>query len=322
MLTLLFFTQAIAQWQATNQLNDLNSWSAVPGFVGWYNNGQANGPNNQFYGAGVQMVLPQDNRFGAQLVIPTFENQVYFRRNLAGWSEPWIKLWSTANFNPDNYLGRSLPNIMNAGTANSFANGYTFAYASSGTPWNGSLISFGGFTNNYDTQLSGDYGPNGGGHLSFRTKNGDTQTWNGWNELYHSGNINRGDADFTARTLNSTSVYNNGNLWSKEVRVAVTNPWADYVFKKGYHLRPLKEVGAFISRNHHLPEIPSAGQVEKEGINLGEMNTVLVKKVEELTLYLIEKDKQLTEQDKEIKAQALRLDKLEKSNKKLAKTKD
>lgn len=294
------FASVKAQWQATNQLNDLNSWSSVPGFIGWYN-AQANGPNSQIYGAGVQMVLPQDNRFGAQLVIPTFENQIYFRRNVAGWSEPWIKLWSSANFNPDNYLGRLVPNIRDAGTANSFANGYTFAYTSSGTPWNGSLISFGGFTNNYDTQINADYGPNGGGHMSFRTRNGDNQTWNGWNEFYHSGNLNKGDVDFTARTLNSTSVYNNGNLWSKEIRVAVTNPWGDYVFDKDYPLRSLASVKSYIGRNHHLPGFPSAIQVEKDGINIGEINTVLVKKVEELTLYLLEQNQRIERLENELK---------------------
>lgn len=321
LLTLLFFTPTLAQWQSTNLLNDLNSWSAQPGFIGWYGTSN-NIPTGDIYGSGIQMVLPQDSRFGAQIVIPTYDNQIFYKTNKAGAWSPWLKVWSSANFNPGNYLGRSLAAIRDAGTANSFANGYTFAYASSGTPWNGSLISFGGFTNNYDTQINSDYGPNGGVHISFRTKQGDFNTWNGWNEFYHSGNLNRSDADFTARTLNSTNVYNNGNLWSKEVRVAVTNPWADYVFDKKYKLKPLKEVAAFVASNRHLPEIPPAKQIEKEGINIGEINTVLVKKVEELTLYLIEKDKQLTEQGEKMKAQGLRLNKLEKSIKKMAKTID
>jgi len=70
------------------------------------------------------------------------------------------------------------------GTADNFKGGYTFSYATSGTPWNGSLISFGGFDNNYDTQISSDYWSS---HISFRTKNGDANTWNPWIELATKG---------------------------------------------------------------------------------------------------------------------------------------
>lgn len=74
--------------------------------------------------------------------------------------------------------------IDSPGSADAFRGGYTFAYTPSGTPWNGSLISYGGFLpNNYDTQISSDYGPGGGNHISYRTRNGDTNTWNPWNEL-------------------------------------------------------------------------------------------------------------------------------------------
>jgi hypothetical protein len=68
------------------------------------------------------------------------------------------------------------------------------------------------------------------------------------------------------------------------------------VFKNDYKLPALSDVKTYIDKNHHLPEIPSAAEIKKDGINLGEMNKVLVKKVEELTLYLIDKDKQITDQ--------------------------
>ncbi|HFK5510866.1 DUF3450 domain-containing protein [Elizabethkingia anophelis] len=80
-----------------------------------------------------------------------------------------------------------VPSIINPGTADTFTGGYTFAYKTSGTPWNGALISFGGFSNNYDTQLSADYGPHKGNHLSFRTRNGDAGVWNNWQELATKG---------------------------------------------------------------------------------------------------------------------------------------
>jgi hypothetical protein len=87
----------------------------------------------------------------------------------------------------------------------------------------------------------------------------------------------------------------NGQVHSTSVVVTSTVP-ADYVFNTNYHLRPLTEVKAFVDKNHHLPEVPSAADFNKDGQNLGEMNMLLLKKVEELTLYLIEKDKQLAEQ--------------------------
>lgn len=85
--------------------------------------------------------------------------------------------------NPTNF-------ISSAGAPDAFKGGYTFSYASSGTPWNGSLISFGGFSNNYDTQINADYGPHGGNRMSFRTRNGDTNMWNSWHELATRGENN------------------------------------------------------------------------------------------------------------------------------------
>lgn len=74
--------------------------------------------------------------------------------------------------------------ITAPGSADNFKGGYTFAYATSGTPWNGSLISFGGFANQYDTQISSAYN---GNSMSFRTRNGDFNVWNSWNELATKG---------------------------------------------------------------------------------------------------------------------------------------
>ncbi|PWN64738.1 cell wall anchor protein [Chryseobacterium oncorhynchi] len=91
----------------------------------------------------------------------------------------------------------------------------------------------------------------------------------------------------------------------KAEQIKVENPaangWADYVFKKGYQLRTLEDVEKHISEKGHLPNIPSAKEVEKDGINLGEMDAKLLEKIEELTLYSIEQNKQLKSQSKEIK---------------------
>jgi len=258
--------------------------------------------------------------------------------------------------------------IQAANSADNFKGGYTFAYATSGTPWNGSLISFGGFLNNYDTQINADYGPNGGNHISFRTRNGDYNLglgiWNPWIELATrgsntfsgdqtvNGNItssiasNEGGAlslinpTKTASDISTTwKIYNmtghygnslqfwsyinngsggskmtltdngnvgigtvnpdakltvNGTIHSKEVKVDLNIPVPDYVFANEYKLRTLNEVEAYIKANSHLPEIPSAQEIEKNGLMLAEMNMNLLKKIEELTLYMIEQNKEMT----------------------------
>jgi len=84
----------------------------------------------------------------------------------------------------------------------------------------------------------------------------------------------------------------NGNIRSKQVKVETLN-WPDYVFKKEYNLPSLSEVKNYIDQNQHLPEMPSESDVAKDGINLGEMVKLQTKKIEELTLYLIEKDKEI-----------------------------
>lgn len=91
-----------------------------------------------------------------------------------------------------------------------------------------------------------------------------------------------------------------GLILAKEIKVAIANThWADYVFANNYTLKPLNEVEAYITRYRHLPEVPSKEQVNEEGINLVEMNATLLKKIEELTLYLIEQNKRLEKLEKE-----------------------
>ena len=108
----------------------------------------------------------------------------------------------------------------------------------------------------------------------------------------------------------------NGKIRAKEVKVESTN-WPDYVFEEGYNVGTLKELESYIKANKHLPEIPSAKEVQANGVELGEMNKLLLKKVEELTLHLIEKDKNALQQNSELKLQAEKLSAFEERLKKL-----
>jgi trimeric autotransporter adhesin len=100
-----------------------------------------------------------------------------------------------------------------------------------------------------------------------------------------------------ASTTNFPGVYNlyvkNGIL-TEEVKIAGEglNEWADYVFAKNYKLRTLAEVENFVKVNKHLPGVPSAEEVAKDGINVGKMEAKLLEKIEELTLYMIEMKKE------------------------------
>lgn len=96
-----------------------------------------------------------------------------------------------------------------------------------------------------------------------------------------------------------------GDMIAKRCVIQVTN-WADYVFSSSYKLSPLEEVEAFIARNKHLPDVPSEAEVKEKGIEMGEMNAILLQKVEELTLYLIQlkKDSEsLQEQNRTMRAE-------------------
>jgi hypothetical protein len=84
----------------------------------------------------------------------------------------------------------------------------------------------------------------------------------------------------------------NGMVYANEVKVTLDR-WQDIVFDKDYRLMPLTELSAFVTANKHLPEIPSEKEVLEKGIDIGEMNALLLKKIEELTLYVIEQQKQI-----------------------------
>jgi hypothetical protein len=92
-----------------------------------------------------------------------------------------------------------------------------------------------------------------------------------------------------------------GKIHTQEVRVDMLGPLVpDYVFASDYKLKSLEEVEEYINKKGHLPEIPSAKEIEKNGLMLAEMNMSLLKKMEEMTLYMIEQDKKLKAQSEEI----------------------
>jgi hypothetical protein len=107
--------------------------------------------------------------------------------------------------------------------------------------------------------------------------------------INHSGNVGIG----TGTQVVDAKLAVNGNIHAKEVLVDLNVPGPDYVFEADYDLLKLKEVESYLKENKHLPEVPSAKEMEANGVKLLEMNMLLLKKVEELTLYVIELEKKV-----------------------------
>ena len=120
------------------------------------------------------------------------------------------------------------------------------------------------------------------------------------NDIYFTGNgyqpvlmIKGANNNVGIGTNNPTSKLSvNGNIRSKEV--VVETGWADYVFDDEYKLPSLKEVEKYIGIHNHLPNMPSAADVQSNGLKLGEVQTKMMEKIEELTLYIIDLQKQIS----------------------------
>ncbi|MFT3822667.1 MAG: Ig-like domain-containing protein [Chitinophagaceae bacterium] len=92
----------------------------------------------------------------------------------------------------------------------------------------------------------------------------------------------------------------NGAIYTNKLKVTQSS-WADYVFDKGYKLRSLSEVEAYIRQHNHLPDVPATAEVQQQGTDVAEIQATLLRKIEELTLYVIKQDKQLNSQQQEIR---------------------
>jgi len=81
-------------------------------------------------------------------------------------------------------------------------------------------------------------------------------------------------------------------VYATEINVK-TDVWSDFVFHEDYNLRPLSDLRDFIERNKHLPDVPTEREIKEIGLNVSEMNAILLQKIEELTLYVLELERKL-----------------------------
>jgi hypothetical protein len=162
-------------------------------------------------------------------------------------------------------------------------------------------IGFNAIRNNGSWALAGDEG-NSGGSVIWGTVDGSI--------LFASipsttGGVNQTLTD--AQIKNNIKLYLSptGKLRAKEISVSLAN-WPDFVFEKDYPLPSLSVVEQYIAENQRLPNVPSAAEIEADGVNLGEMNAILLQKIEEFTLYILQQNKQISnlqEQINELKKQ-------------------
>ena len=132
------------------------------------------------------------------------------------------------------------------------------------------------------------------GIMRIKSKNGNTDSKL---LLYGRVGINIANDHF----MNSSySLCVRGGIMTDKINIKNVNHWPDYVFSSNYLLMPLSDLKFFITENHHLPEVPSENDIMAEGIEIGDMQGILLKKVEEMTLYILQLQEQIDKLEQRI----------------------
>jgi len=212
-----------------------------------------------------------------------------------------LELSSTSTFSPSRYtkIDRVVMQMMHSISAN-----WTRAIIGQGVLWNDAAskwqFSLGFEPQNNDFAIT-RY--DNGGSMSFYTGNSTGSSYQLSDQDFQAykrmsiaanGNVTIGNI---SSTPNGYKLFVKDGILTERVRVAIqgTSNWSDYVFADNYKLKPLYEVEGFIKDNKHLPDIPCANDVVKNGVDLGAMDALLLRKIEELTLYVIQQQKEIEE---------------------------
>ncbi|MEY3417054.1 MAG: hypothetical protein RL060_1166 [Bacteroidota bacterium] len=112
-----------------------------------------------------------------------------------------------------------------------------------------------------------------------------------------TGSLSVGNVSFNNTEKSQLDMTGNlrilGKIATTEICVNPNSNWCDYVFEESYPLMPLKDLKQYIGHHKHLPEVPTSEEVKRDGVNLGEINVTYLKKIEELTLYILQQQQQL-----------------------------
>lgn len=191
------------------------------------------------------------------------------------------------------------------GVYNSAHGAYSLYYNTSGyyNTANGVYALYSNTTGSYNTALGDSAGSNSLGssnvfigHLAGANETGSNKMYIGNDTVktllygdFSSGQVLLGKPNATGYVFKGTRTLNVlGGILTDSMRLAPNGDWADKVFNKDYPLKPLQELEQYISANKHLPGIPSASEVKDNGVNVAAIETKLLEKIEELTLYVLE----------------------------------
>lgn len=224
-------------------------------------------------------------------------------------------IYSSTNSLTTGYLGFN----SNWANASQTFGVYSFAKVSTARANSSTSNTFGGYfmtqldavSGSKKFQIGGVYGNLRGAWNGASTNNGfagavvgiddinGKSTYGGYfqGKGYFSGKVSIGTQNRPAfiggANISAYLLFVKGGILTEEIRVRTG--WADYVFADDYNLKPLSEVESFIKENKHLPNVPSAKEVETQGIELGDIARIQQEKIEELTLYVINQQKQIDE---------------------------
>lgn len=213
--------------------------------------------------------------------------------------------------NSNSFFGASSGIINNGGNNNAFFGASSGLKNSNGS--NNTYLGFSSGSNNtgsgnvYVGSNSGPVPPNQNATTSSNnlfidnSANNNPLIWGDFtaDQLKLNGTVGIGAvANFPTSPTNpffNYKLFVTGGIVSDEmtVKLNANNSWADYVFENDYDLKPLSEVEAFIAKNKHLPNVPSAAEVKENGINIAVMAKIQQEKIEELTLYIIAQNKRI-----------------------------
>lgn len=275
------YLSLVASYGQTIDVNDLIPKYAAPNYS-WFKYKH----NNIQYG-GVVMST-NDNMFGKAESISYF---TYGNRDFNFWTQTGnIIFFPTSGYGGNIGIGTADPSkkldINNTTIEESFR-------LTTGT--DGRVMTFRGETINFKRA--------GQNYIAASSSSGSLNFSTGGSDIYNSQIRVRiaanGNVGIGTLSTGSHKLAVEGSIGARKVKVEVSS-WSDFVFENSYELKSLEEVEKYILKNRHLPEIPRAKEVKRDGIDLGEMDSKLLQKIEELTLYLIQQNKQNQAQQAEI----------------------
>jgi hypothetical protein len=297
--------------QYTGDLNTNQNWggTGTPGMYIFNAQTKTNAPTSSDWYHIIEMQHDHDNNWIGQIGLGYFTDGLYYRQQYqstwGNWhtvaTQDWVQaqlnpskvriLGSGANLNDGNNYNTNSSLIVEAQTGGRLEDkGSSLEFVIPGNtdgsnPWGQARI----MTVAGNTDNSNATGKMILGTRRMFNKYGSGQQWFYGDDIVIDGIGNIGMGTIAPKEKLSV----NGKIRAQEIKVEATN-WPDYVFEEGYNIGTLKGLESYIKTNKHLPEMPSAKEVETNGIAVSEMLKLQQKKIEELTLHLIEKEKQLS----------------------------